>query len=291
MRNFDQFVGIDWSGAKTPVLNNSIAVSVIDRKDSSPTFLNQKWSRSLVFDWIASFLNEDKRVLIGIDCNFGYAFDILSKQFGKNVSCYDLWSAVEENSKELPNYFAGGFWGHNVYGQNFWISGKQPDGFTMPKRETEIACAEAGLGRPESPFKLIGAKQVGKGGLAGMRVAYHLKQKYCDKIAFWPFEMDKVDQAQIVITEIYPRQFLMRAGYGTKKIRNNDDLNTVLEKLDSKAMSLRKDVSDHASDAICSAAGLRQLCGFSKNIPKSISQPQGMSYTAQTAEGWIFGIE
>lgn len=290
MLNFDRFVGIDWSGAKSPIVNRSIAVSYADRGNDAPILLEHKWSRSNVSDWILEQAKGYERILIGIDCNFGYAYDVIQKQLGHGATYKQLWHAVDQACEHESNYFGAGFWENDKYKNHFWTSGKKRDDFLMPQRDVEIACAEEGLGHPESPFKLIGAKQVGKGGLSGMRMAHHLKNKLGDIIAFWPFERGCVDRAKIVVTEIYPRQFLIRAGHGLTKVRTIQELNKALLALKSNPFSQQQVFTDHDTDAILSAAGLRLLCGNDKNVSKDVSQPALMSYNAQIAEGWIFGI-
>lgn len=288
MKNFDRFIGIDWSGAKSPIFTKSISVAECSNI-GTPKLLNQKWSRQGVADYIESLLEKNERILIGIDCNFGYASDILERQIGVGKNAFDLWAEVEKYYTGIPNFFAGQFWVNKKYAPYFWTGGKMPDGFQMPQRLTEIKCRDNGFGNPESPFKMIGAKQVGKGGLSGMRMAHYLKQRHGHKIAIWPFDNIEIcNQATIVITEIYPRQFIKRAQFGQKKIRNSDDLNTILFRLNSAAF-LEDFHSDHDSDAIISAAGLRHLCGDKNELPTTLSHPHENQLRLQQ-EGWIFGV-
>jgi len=287
MKNFDYFIGIDWSGAKSPIRTKSIAVSIAEQGNKAPKLISNLKSRQEVVDWIINLTKQKSRILIGIDCNFGYAATIAQKQFGPDIKAHELWSEVDLENKANSNFFAGGFW--QKYASDFWTEGKKPIGFKMPQRQTEAICSENGYGHPESPFKLIGAKQVGKGGLAGMRVAHFLKEKLGPKIAIWPFEPHG-NSAQIVMTEIYPRQFLMRAGFRTKKIRDINNLNNALFKLNSEPILLEYQINDHQTDALVSAAGLRYLCGMNFEIPKNISAPHVMNDNAKNIEGWIFGV-
>jgi len=288
MKNFDIFVGIDWSGARSPIFSNSIAVSTAQWGKSSPVIDDIKWSRTSVVDYILSLQNIKKRILIGIDCNFGYAKAIVEKQFGDDYIAPQMWERVDDICKDDENFFAGRFWQHSLYQKYFWSKGKRPKIFEMPQRLTEKMCAQNGLGNPESPFKLIGAKQVGKGGLSGMRVLCHLKQELGDKLAVFPFD-DEYDNAQIVITEIYPRLFLRLCGHRHTKIRNKKDLNDALVSLKSQEFQQNIPFSDHQTDAIISAAGLRYLCGRGKTIPIEISHPTAPKNLLQS-EGWIFGV-
>lgn len=285
VKNFDRFIAIDWTGARNPVVSKAIAVAACQKNKNAPEILEGPWSRHLVADMIAGLTQKSSRILIGIDCNFGYAHETGLRQFGPAYDHRDLWRAVDEASSAEDNYFAGPYW--QSHPKIFWTSGKMSAGFIMPRRVTELVCGQAGYGWPESPFKLIGAKQVGKGGLAGMRMAHDLKKRCGDAVAVWPFEPEIVDQARVVITEIYPRQFLKRAGHGNTKVRHLTDLNRALALLQSQLANI-SEFSDHTADAIVAAAGLRWLCGSAKNIPRSISHPPCDPLTLRR-EGWIFG--
>tara|TARA_Y100001001_G_scaffold164688_1_gene198074 strand:- start:429 stop:1313 length:885 start_codon:yes stop_codon:yes gene_type:complete len=294
MRNFQTFIGIDWSGAKTPIHTKSIAVAITQQASKSVELIQSakkaNWSRSDVHDLLIEKAHTEKRTLVGIDCNFGYAQAVGEAQFGIGYNYQDLWAAVEQSCCEDTNYFAGGFWTQPNYAPYFWTQGKQPEGFTMPRRVVEQACGEQGLGWPESPFKLIGAKQVGKGGLAGMRMALSLKQHLGEKIAIWPFEQDKVDQANLIISEIYPRQFIKRAGLGHKKLDQNT-LHQALQNIGSYYFENSERIDDHKADAIITAAGLAAICGTEEAVHEHYTRPKGLTNYIAKTEGWIFGVK
>ncbi|MFP4314165.1 MAG: hypothetical protein ACLFR0_07545 [Alphaproteobacteria bacterium] len=293
MKNFERFIGIDWSGAKTPIHTKTVAVAECAKGVEPPNLIApitpKGWSRADVSKWIKNLTLSSKRILIGIDANFGYAQEIAQAQFGNNVSYLDVWREVEKTCAATPNYFAQGFW--ETWPQYFWSEGKKPAHITLPRRMVENACGQAGLGWPESPFKLIGPKQVGKGGLAVMRMAYDLKKELGDKICIWPFEHEIADSAQIVISEIYPRQFLKRSGHGNAKITTLPQLNTALSYFQTKPIKDMADISDHDSDALISAAGLRWLCGREEFIPRALHYPAlAPDQRSSRVEGWIFGV-
>lgn len=293
MLNFDRFVGIDWSGAKGK-RTSSIQVAQITCDGSHPDIVHppiyKNWSRAEVADWIEVQTQKGTRTLVGIDCNFGYGARVLEEQLGAKTTAERLWAHIEDVCADVPNYYAAPFW--EKYADYYWFGGKQPAWFDVKKlrRETEWACGEAGLGQPESPFKLFSPTQVGKGGLAGMRMLHDLKARCGARLAVWPFDSDETcNQAQLVITEIYPRQFIKRADLGNKKIDNSRDLDICLERLEAGPISLPF-VSDHIADAIVSAVGLRQICGTGNNVPNAIARPAKMSTQAALKEGWIFGV-
>jgi hypothetical protein len=285
MIEFDRFVGVDWSGAKTPVHNHSISVALCGKGDSSPILIkgDRPWSRTEVAGYIDGLVRSNTKTLIGIDANFGYAREIVQKQMGEEATAKNLWHVVDDYNQDNSNFFTDGFWKYKKFSPYFWTSGKQPDDFKMPKRLTEKACAFQGMGHPESPFKFIGAKQVGKGGLAAMRLAHYLKNKHGSVVSIFPFDKITHD-TKIVMTEIYPRLFIRHAGFGNKKIRNIIDLNDVLSALHSRNI-VTGELSDHDTDALISAAGLRH---FYQERPE-IFKPKAEDKILQS-EGWIFGV-
>jgi hypothetical protein len=289
MKNFDLFVGIDWSGSKA-INTKSIAVAECLQGSSAPNLLPDICSRTSVADYIESLAQQNRRVMIGIDANFGYFHKVGQKHFGAHYQAQDQWRIVNEYAREDENFYAGGFFNHAKFAPDFWQTGTTPDWFNADdlRRQTESQCIIDGYGHPESPFKICYTKQVGKGGLAVQRMAHYLKQRLGDKMAVWPFEDN--ENAKIVMSEIYPRQFLTRCGHGTTKVKNLQDLNKVLPYFKSNAMRDEGDVTDHDTDALVSAAGLRYLCGQEQTIPNTLARPSMMTEAARRCEGWIFGV-
>nr|WP_136251622.1 hypothetical protein [Ningiella ruwaisensis] len=292
---FDSYIGIDWSGAKSPLKSNAIAMASCDNIiDSKPCFDSKKKSRSDVFAVLRDYANDKKRTLAGIDCNFGYCIDVGHKQFGKNAHFNTLWQTVDALNHGHDNFFAGEFWTHPEYGRAFWTQGKQPEWFDLHalRRQTEIKAHLQGLGTPESPFKLIGAKQVGKGGLAGMRMIAELKREFPKKVCVWPFDIDHFHSASLVITEIYPRLFIRHAGFGNEKVRTEAQLNTILQHFGVDCRQTYSSdasdsgISDHLSDAIIASAGLRWFCQNERVLDINKLPEQALRF-----EGWIFGVK
>jgi hypothetical protein len=285
---FEQFIGIDWSGAEKPVKTNAIALASCSVSSLlAPVAIHSKLSRDDVFQYICELMRSRQKVLVGIDCNLGYARSVADETFGNDINYSELWRQVENLNIDNKNLFAGNVWKNPRYQDCFWTKGKQPDWFNLDKlrRITEKAAIEQSLGTPESPFKLIGAKQVGKGGLSGMRLVHQLKTQFGDQVAVWPFEPTLLNNARVVISEIYPRLFIKYADKGNLKVRDHDSLNFVLSKLDAKAYKRESALSDHLTDAIISSAGLRHF------IKKGYSLSSELPAAAVDIEGWIFGVD
>lgn len=283
---FRRFVAIDWSGARGRRYSG-IAIAECEPGDAPPRLVDHPagwWSRTAVLEWLSSALDRGP-ALVGIDCAFSLPFAVASRYFADpgQASVFDLWDLIERISTGEPDYGGAPFAEHSDYGADFWRAGLQPDWYRDPHRLAERACRAEGLGSPQSPYKLIGSKQVGKGALAGMRVLRALKAAAPGRLAVWPFE-DPAAGAT-VLTEIYPRLFLKRTGFGQRKIRDGGELDGALTGLGSRPLSLSGALSDHAADALVSAAGLRHLAGTPE-----VWAPAALDGLARRMEGWIFGV-
>ncbi|MBP2297532.1 hypothetical protein [Azospirillum picis] len=282
---FRRFIAIDWSGARGRRYAG-IAVAECGPGDAPPRLVDGPggwWSRTAVHDWLRSELARQP-ALVGIDCAFSLPFAVAARSLRDRApTVFELWDAVEEVCAGEPDFGGAPFTTHALHGAGFWHRGPQPDWYDDPHRATEMACRADGLGHPQSPYKLIGSKQVGKGALAGMRVLRALRAALAGRMAVWPFEEPAAGMSAAV--EIYPRLFLKRTGFGQRKIRDGGDLDEALRRLGSRPLERSGAVSDHDSDALVSAAGLRRLAAW-----PAAWAPPGLGETARRQEGWIFGV-
>ncbi|MGQ9369709.1 hypothetical protein [Azospirillum sp. ST 5-10] len=283
MTGLERFVAIDWSGAKGRNYAG-IAVAECPAGAAPPRLVpppgGGRWSRSAVHDWLLEGLGREP-ALVGIDCAFSLPFAVAGR-YGVG-DAFALWDRVEGLTAEHPDLLGGPFADHPDHAGDFWRSGRQPAWYRDPHRHTERQCRADGLGSPQSPYKLIGSKQVGRGALAGMRLLRSLRARGGGRVAVWPF--DEPAPGQTVIVEIYPRLFLKRTGFGLRKIRAPQDVDTALAALGSAPAALAGAVSDHDADALVSAAGLRWLAAR----PRAWRPPM-MGEDDRRREGWIFGV-
>ncbi len=283
---FARFVAIDWSGARGRRYPG-VAVAECGTGDGPPRLVagpGGRWSRTAVFDWLLDGLARGP-ALVGIDCAFALPFAVAGRGFADPdaATVFDLWERVEAAAAGEPDFAGGAFAEHPAYAGDFWRGGLRPGWYTDPHRLTERVCRAEGWGSPQSPYKLIGAKQVGKGALAGMRMLRALRAAAPGRVAVWPFEPPR--PGGTLICEIYPRLFLRRAGFGTRKIRDAGAVDAALAALGSPPSGLSGPVSDHDADALVSAAGLRRLAGR-----PGVWAPPAMDGQARRQEGWIFGV-
>ncbi|WP_051341040.1 hypothetical protein [Azospirillum halopraeferens] len=282
--SFSRFIAIDWSGAKGPRYAG-VAVAECTPGDGAPHPVpppagGRWWSRTAVHDWLLTVAAEEP-ALVGIDCAFSLPFAVAGR-YGA-ADAFALWDLVERVTAGHPDFLGGPFAEHPAYAGDFWLAGTRPAGYGDPHRGTEHRCRADGLGSPQSPFKLIGSKQVGRGALAGMRLLRSLRARGGGGVAVWPFETPR--PGATVLVEIYPRLFLRHAGFGQRKIRAAADVDAALARLGSAPAGLTDAVSDHDADALVSAAGLRFLAGH-----PAVWSPPALDEEARRREGWIFGV-
>lgn len=268
---FDRYIGIDWSGAAQPRYRG-VAVAECRPGRSAPRLLDpprgKRWTRSAVLDWLLQ-QPAGERLLVGFDFAFGLPGD------GRALPA--LWAEIEARCAQDEDLLGRAYAEQDP---RFWHGGPRPANWNETPRATETACRKQERGQPQSPFHLIGAKQVGKGALAGMRLLHRLREQAGERYAVWPVDVaGPGDDARSICTEIYPRLFIRMAGLGNRKLRTREDLNDALNPLASIGLASGA-FDDHEADALVSAAGLRRLA----------EDPGCWRAGAGQPEGWIFGV-
>ncbi|HBQ53118.1 MAG TPA: hypothetical protein DD790_01375, partial [Erythrobacter sp.] len=146
-------------------------------------------------------------------------------------------------------------------------------------RVTEQAQAEMGC-KPYSNFNLVGAAQVGKSSLTGMRVLHRLR----GHLPVWPVDPDPGHGSLVV--EIYTSLAALESGRSAAKakMRSFEDLNAALAGLGSPPVAGRGAIEDHSSDALLTAAWLRRVAS-----DRARWTPAGLTRDIARTEGWTFG--
>jgi len=285
--NFDAFITIDWSGAARGY--NGIAVAVCRRGRTAPTLIapaGARWTRLEIAEWLKCQLDGEQRLLIGFDFAFGFPYENCGYLGGRARGINDifaLWELIETKSAGDPDFGCLRFIGDPNYAPLFWTAGPKPGHWVERKRRTEYVCAESTMTRPDTLYKLLHSKQVGKASITGMRVLRHVRSCKGDRVAIWPFETARGS----LIVEIYPTMFRKLATGSIAKLRSVKELNGALLAFQSRP--IREEIglrlSDHDTDALISAAGLRSI----SSNPRVWTRPDIASQQVRR-EGWIFGI-
>lgn len=284
---FDRFAAIDWSGAAGS-RQKGIAVATCRAGTTAPVLERpgHVWSRTEVLDWMLGLKGD---WLVGLDLSPSLAFADAGAFFpGWDRSPADvrgLWALVEEISAGEPNLGANSFVDHPEASRHFRRHGGRCGDLFPPGagrfREVEDTSRDQGLCNPYSNFNLVGAAQVGKSSLTGMRLFHRID----GKLPVWPY--DPLPERGPVVVEIYTSIAATAAGLprGRTKIREGATLDRSLAALGSAPHRPLARYDDHATDAILAAAWLRAVAHDS-----ALWHPERLTPELAHTEGWTFGV-
>ena len=282
---FSEYVAIDWSGAAGE-RHRGIAVASAAAGDGAPALVRpgHRWSRPEVLDWLLGLAATD--CLVGLDLGISLPFADAGAFFpslaASPADARALWALVEQTCAADPHLGALGFVDHLLFAPYFRRHGGREGalfgGGIGRLRVTERAQADMGC-RPCSNFNLVGAAQVGKSSLTGMRMLHRLSAT----LPVWP--IDPLPRTGPVICEIYTSLAALEArrSAGRSKMRSHADLNAALAVLGSAPVPGDGPIADHASDALLTAAWLRRAAARA-----ALWQPPRLAEVGAT-EGWTFG--
>jgi hypothetical protein len=281
-RRFVSFVAIDWSGAKGK-RHKGIAIAEA-RSDAPPRLIRPGhiWSREEVLKWLLRQA-EKEPTLFGFDFSFAPPFvergEYLPGETGVPRTAREFWAYVDSRSHD-EDLGAASFL-EQAHRSHFYFGiadGVKAD--FMRFRLCDQQLNRQGGRKTASAFDAIGAAQVAKASFSGMRLLHRLD----GKAAIFP--MDPLPEHGSVVAEIYTRIYLRRAGMPGSKLRTREQLNEALTGLGSKPVRLRFEPNDHQTDALVTAAGMRQLA---RTEPRAFA-PEGLTPEIARTEGWTFGI-
>ncbi len=195
---FDRYLGIDYSGAKTPSDSLSgLRVYVADRgceptEVLPPPSPRKYWTRRGIAEWLVERLAEELRTLVGIDHGFSFP----SRYFEEHGLPHD-WPG-----------FLDDFQGHWPTDENIYVdfvrdgivgNGKVRSGNPGWRRLTEIRARGA-----KSVFQFDVQGAVAKSTHAGLPWLRYLRQRVGNRIHFWPFDGWELPADKSVVVEVYP---------------------------------------------------------------------------------------
>lgn len=292
MRRFSQFACFDWSG-QLVARPKGIALATIDSESGArPRLLAPQggWSRAAALDWLIARAEGCSDMLIGIDLSPTFPFVDRGAYFpGWHESPSDvrsLWAMVDAMCIDDPHLGASGFVTH-AQARRYFRHGRGDVGDrfgsagTGRLRAVEQHQRATRQANSASCFNLVGAAQVGKSSLTGMRVLHHL----AGRIPVWPF--DPVPAKGPVIVEIYTAMAARAAGLpaNRSKIRDRATLIAALDGFATPPPARLARYDDHATDALLTAAWLRHV-----HRRPEYWAPEAMSPHIARVEGWTFGV-
>ncbi len=289
MRRFSHFTCVDWSGAKTE-RPDGIAVATIG-PEGPPALLSPapRWSRADVRDWLLRLAKAGEDMLIGFDLSMSLPFHDKGSYFPhwdeSPSDAAGLWQLVEQLSAADPHLNILSFLDHSEAMRHFRHSrdhvGDLFTGGVGRLRAVEQYQRETGQANSASCFNLVGAAQVGKSSLTGMRMLHQLN----GAIPVWPF--DPVPQSGPMIIEIYTTIAALAAGMpkGKSKIRDRRGLETALRALRAPLPAKLRRYDDHSTDPLITAAWMKNASQDTR-----LWHPPKLTDDIAKKEGWTFGV-
>lgn len=297
MREFDHFVAIDWSGARGE-RHHGIAIAIAARDGGAPVLVDPPaggFSRNDVFEILRDDLPANS--LVGVDLGISLPFNDCGAFFPgwehSPRNAKRLWALIDEICADDEHLGAHSFVTHPE-ASRYFRHGKDHEGdrFLLPGavtkegrlREAETA-QRAQKCRPVSNFNLVGAAQVGKSSLTGMRMLHQLR----GHLPVWPMDpipAKRIRQGGSLLVEIYTGLASKEtADLGARtKLLTYADLNAALAVLGCPPVDRTGEVDDHSSDALLTAAWLRKVAP-----EKRLWEPRFLTAEIAYTEGWTFG--
>jgi hypothetical protein len=281
-RRFNSFVAIDWSGAKGRK-HKGIAIAEAGG-EAAPRLVRPRhlWSRQEVLDWLVERATTEP-TLFGFDFSFAPPIvergEYLLGEPGVPRTAREFWAYVDTRCDD-EDLGAASFL-EVAHRRHFYFG--IADGVKaefVRFRQCDARLNAQGGRKTASAYDAIGAAQVAKASFAGMRLLHRLD----GKVAIWP--VDPLPEHGSAVVEIYTRIYLRRAGLTGVKLRKRADLNRALKGLGSPPARLRFEPNDHQTDALVTAAGMRQLA---MTEPRAFD-PEGLTPEIAQSEGWTFGV-
>jgi hypothetical protein len=197
--SFDCYIGIDYSGAKTPTSSlKGLRVYMADR-DSPPVEVlpppspRKYWTRRGIAVWLVEQLSEDRPTIVGID--HGFSFPV--RYFETHRLPLDWLAFLDDFQLHWPTD------ADHTYVDSIRDgtcgNGAARSGNPRWRRLTEV---KAGTAKSVFHFDVQGS--VAKSTHAGLPWFHYLCQQVGDRVHFWPFDGWDIPAGLSVIAEVYP---------------------------------------------------------------------------------------
>lgn len=193
---FARYIGIDYSGAQTPMTNlTGLRVYLADRTSppvevQPPSSRRKHWTRRGIAEWLVERLREDERTLVGIDHGFSFPLQYFEK--------YQLphdWRAFLDDFQR--HWLTDG--DHTRVRDSRSGDGAARSGDAHWRRLTEQRSHGA-----KSVFHFNVPGSVAMSTHAGLPWLRYLDQQVGDRIHFWPFDGWDIAAGRSVVAEVYP---------------------------------------------------------------------------------------
>ncbi len=196
---FNRYIGIDYSGAKTPTSSlKGLRVYMADRSSppvevQPPPSPRRYWTRRGIAEWLVEQLASHPPVLVGID--HGFSFPL--KYFETHDLPHDWPAFLDDFQRHWPtdeDHVYVDFVRYDSVG-----NGAARTGNTRWRR-----LAEKRAGSAKSVFLFDVPGSVAKSTHAGLPWLRYLRRHLGGRVHFWPFDGWEIPVGHSVIAEVYP---------------------------------------------------------------------------------------
>lgn len=208
--SFEQFIGIDYSGAEAPDTGlRGLQVfaarvgQIPEEISNAEGYKRRNWCRRAVAHWLVERLRSGERLIIGIDHGFSFPETYFQRYGLKSweaflVDFHRYWPTDEKDC--MIDFIREGVW---------WINQTHPNGERTGKA-TELRLSELWTSSATSVFRMDGQGAVGKSTHAGLPWLQFLRERCGHQLHFWPFDGWQAPEGKSLIAETYPSIFRRR---------------------------------------------------------------------------------
>lgn len=199
MTSFQRYIGIDYSGAKTPTDSLKGLRVYVATADTAPTEIlpppsaKKYWTRRGLAEWLQQLLEDSVPTLIGVDHGFSFPITYfeahgLKRDWASFLDDFQHHWPTDED-KTYVDFIREGLCGN----------GASRSGNARWRRLTE---RRAGAAKSVFHFDVQGS--VAKSTHAGIPWLRSIRRKVGERVHFWPFDGWHVPVWRSAIVEVYP---------------------------------------------------------------------------------------
>lgn len=195
---FARYVGIDYSGAKTPRASlKGLRVYMAEGNGPPAEVLpppspRKYWTRSEIAEWLVERLAEDVATLVGID--HGFSFPL--RYFEVHHLPPDWHEFLDDFQRHWPT-------DEDIY-VDFVRDGIRGNGAARMGNSRWRRLTEERSGSAKSVFHFDVQGSVAKSTHAGIPWLRYIRDQLGKRVHFWPFDGWDIPVARSVVAEVYP---------------------------------------------------------------------------------------
>jgi hypothetical protein len=197
--SFMRYVGIDYSGAQTPISSlKGLRVFLADQSVSPEEVLpppspRKYWTRRGIAEWLVARLSEDAPTLVGID--HGFSFPL--RYFEVHHLPPDWPTFLDDFQHHWPTD------ADHTY-VDFVRDGSRGNGAARGGNTRWRRLTELRAGAAKSVFHFDVQGSVAKSTHAGIPWLRYLRRELGDRVHFWPFDGWQIPAGRSAVIEVYP---------------------------------------------------------------------------------------